>query len=181
MKRRLTVRIPNEMFDFVELEAKKRSIPISSFICSVLAENIPKEHSTIISDDISIKDRITIILRNNDAAMLRIRAKNYGLSPTAFIRDIILNQNLKHIVIEPSLGRQIIEAFRDYDMDLQYLIHLYKSDASVTDKKEIIESAITGIADLTRLIIKYHKKLTRSHLALRDDILARIKEDKSGD
>lgn len=180
MKELIRVYLTAELIEKVRLAAKESGLTLSTFTSMVLSAFLNKYESTSLERS-AYDETCTIRLKGSDASLLKKRAKVYGLSPTAFIRDIVLNQNMKHIVIEPSLGRQIIEAFRDYDMDLQYLIHLYKSDASVNDKKEIIESAITGIADLTKLIIKYHKKLTKSHLALRDDILAKIKEDKRGD
>lgn len=182
MRKTIKVYLTDDFYEQLKLLSTSKKESMSSIINQILAPHlIPQEDDGTPGDNVNSSEISHVHLKGSPAAALKERAYKAGVSPTAFIRDIVLNQNMKHIVIEPSLGRQIIEAFRDYDMDLQYLIHLYESDTSVTDKKEIIESAITGIADLTKLIIKYHRKLTRSHLALRDDILAKIKENKSFD
>lgn len=181
MTKTLKVYLTYDIYERLKILSTSKKESMSSIVNQVLALHLPtKEDDGTPEENVKSSEISHVLLKGNPAVVLKERAYKAGVSPTAFIRDVVLNQNMKHIVIEPSLGRQIIEAFRDYDMDLQYLIHLYKSDASVNDKKEIIESVINGIADLTKLIIKYHKKLTRSHLALRDDILAKIKEDKSG-
>ncbi len=175
MRKTLNVGLSESIYKKVKAESCKRKQSMSSYISSAIADYDPNINS-VYETDLEVEyDQLTIRLQGEAASLLRKRANQQGLTPTAYVRDIALHHDLNLIEVEHSIGKHLLMAFNDYDMDIKYLINCFEKASSKEDFELIRHSVESNTIALAKLVVKYQKRITKD-LALLEK---RIRKEKS--
>ena len=156
MKKTIKVYMDEDLYEKAKATALSRNMSLSALACSLLLNGIDL-HSSDTATSSSSDGSCTLRLNGEAATRLRCRAQKAGLTPTAYVRDIILFQNMTEVKVEASIGKEILHALNEYDRDLNRLMSLY------ADPSDLHAAIIDNQKSLTNLVLKYQKSVTRAH------------------
>ena len=177
MTKKLKIYMPEGLYNKTKAQAEATGMSMSSLICTCLSTSIPDDSLEKVSDNAEDNDRITIILRDKDALTLRERARKYGLSPTAFIRNAVLNQKMTIIQIDRSDERDLGNALREYESSLSKILKELKETSSPAEFNNYQRKIDANLNELAGVLTRYCNKISK-----RKDVKVRkIMEDLNGD
>ena len=174
MRRSLKIYLPEDLYLRAKDSARNSKMSLSSFISNSIAATLSDEPATVEFVNDENPDLCHVLLRGEAAITLRKRARKLGISPTSFVRDAVLFQNMTIITIDHSIGRALLMAFDDYDMDLKYLINCLKNCVDEQEAMLVYRSAESDTRELADLVVKYQKKISKEISQLEDSIKERI-------
>jgi len=178
MKRTLTIRVTDELYERICDEAKIKSLTISSLVSLLISKQLQGNSPTISLPEVCIQDRVTIILRGKDAAKLRQMAGRLGLSPTVFIRNILLNQDMKVITVNVGNTDELLDLVSNCDLEVMAFINTIKEFPDSPLNIKIAEEINAILISLRDEFKKFHEELSRTKRAVGNDIRRRM--DKYG-
>ena len=176
MKKMFRVYLTEDIISHIKKEAEEKNMSMSLLISMILSERLNTKISEA-ADDVEPDDTCTIRLKGKAAGRLKLRASKLGISPTAYIRDIVINQKMTIIQIDRSDEKDLGAAIREYENCLSEILKELKDASSPAQFNDYQKEIAANLDALAEMLTHYCKKISK-----RKDVKARkILEDLNGD
>ena len=176
MKKMFRVYLTEDIISLIKKEAEEKNMSMSLLISMILSERLNTDISEA-ANDVEPDDTCTIRLKGKAAGRLKLRASKLGISPTAYIRDIVINQKMTIIQIDRSDERDLGNALREYETSLSEILKELKETSSPAEFNNYQRKIDANLNELAGVLTRYCNKISKR----KDVKIRKILEDLNGD
>ncbi len=133
MKKKLNIYLPEDFYKRIKAKAADNGVSMNSYMCSVLASDDDKDSN----DEIPAEETdtsCTIRLRGKSAHLLKERSIAYGVSPTAFVKNLITGQEMVVVNLDNMPAYEMHDMFSQCHFEISSFVSSLKEGA---DKEQI--------------------------------------------
>ena len=173
MRKTIHISLSEELFSKVECLSKQRGMSMSSFISNVLSKSLTgKAPKTEVADPAD--SHCTVRLHGRAAATLKEKAAGLGLSPTVFVRDVLLNKEMTVVKVDDTLSDQLLDILVSCDSAIMCFIGSLDQSQSSEQVKFITSEINANLIHLKEAFDRYYSELLKSGRSLEAKTIRRL-------
>ncbi len=173
MREKLCISLPPEVYEALKDQSSKRGMSMSSCICEALSKHLTDTTSQTGNMD-PISSHCTVRLHGRAAAALKEKAAGLGLSPTVFVRDVLLNKDMTVVKVDDTLSDQLLDILASCDSAIMCFIGSLEQNQSSEQVKFITSEINANLIHLKEAFDRYYSELLKSGRSLEAKTIRRL-------
>ncbi len=153
MSKHIQITVPENIAEVIKQEADKEKLSVSAYISKSMASLLKGKKVEIAEPDLSVNKKHTAIaLSDEDASVLRLKAKQAGLTDTAYIRQMIHTKDFTINEIKTSDLEDYIGEVHSAVASLNSLVSMIRKAGKGEVFKQDIEEVVGKANEIASLL-----------------------------
>jgi len=133
VRRHVNISLSEKAYEELKTKAKSHDMSMSSYINLVLSKSSHSECEQTVCFEDSFGDRCVIRFSGTDAAFLKQRAHKMGLTPTAYVREMLIRREMTTLSMDMNSTYDLLDLIAGLKSEISCFINSINTENTTPD------------------------------------------------